>query len=139
MNLQNNSAPVVVGHPEAAKQNNTQPGFCYPVPAFVKPSFPSIEFLPGRVLGKLLTGRRMTHKDSWLELGHARLADSIWKLRRLGWPVRMDEEVVPTSDAGRPATIGVYFLTSDVIDAAGEQGQRYAAECARVEAERRVA
>ena len=41
--------------------------------------------------------------------------------------------------AGRPATIGVYFLTPESIADAGERGQKYAAECARIEAERRAA
>ena len=51
----------------------------------------------------------------------------------------MAEETVTTSDAGRPAMIGTYFLTPEAIAEAGERGQRYAAECARVEAERRAA
>lgn len=106
----------------------------------VNPQFPDMRFLPGRVLGILLSGRHYTHRDSWIELGHARLADSVWKLRtQFGWPVKMIEEVVPTSDGARSATIGRYYLDSEVIQAAGERGQRYAAECARIEAERRRA
>lgn len=112
--------------------------FSYLDSTSVKPTFPNPAFLPGRVLGILLTGRRYTHKDSWIELGHARLADSIWKLRRLGWQIEMVEEVVATSDAGRPATIGIYFLAPEVIAEAGERGQQYAAECARIEAARRT-
>lgn len=125
--------------PGAGQSKNTTPAFSYPSPETVKPILPDMKFLPGRFLGILLTGRRYTHKDAWLELGHARLADSAWKLRRLGWPVQMVEEVVATSDGCRTATIGVYFLTPEAIAEAGERGQRYAAECARIEACRRAA
>jgi hypothetical protein len=105
----------------------------------VKLTFPDMDFLPGRVLGILLTGRRYTSKDSWIELCHSRLSDSIWKLRRLGWPVNMSEELVVTGDAGRTASIGVYYLDAETIADAGERGQRYATECARIEAARRSA
>lgn len=103
---------------------------CYPDPRSVK----------GRVLGALLAGGHLTHKDCWLRFGSARLSHHIHVLKRkLGWPVSMVERTVRTSDAGREATIGVYSLTADTIEAAGERGQRYAAECARIEAERRAA
>jgi hypothetical protein len=124
--------------PGAGQSKNTTTAFSSPSPQTVKPILPDMKFLPGRFLGILLTGRRYTHKESWLELGHARLADSAWKLRRLGWPVQMVEEVVATSDAGRSATIGVYYLAPEAIADAGECGQRYAAECARLEACRRA-
>jgi hypothetical protein len=101
----------------------------YPPPLSVK----------GRVLGALLRGERLTHLDCWRRFGSSRLSHHIYILRGLGVPVRMIEETVTTSDAGRPAEIGVYFLTPELIDDAGERGQRYAAECARIEAERRAA
>ena len=93
----------------------------------VKFQFPDRNILPGRVLAILLTGRRYTHKDAWLELGHSRLADSVWKLRRLGWPVQMIEKTAPTSDCGRTACFGIYYLEPEAIAAAGERGQRYVA------------
>ena len=93
----------------------------------VKPVFPDSRFLPGRVLMRLLAGRRLTHLDSWRELGHARLADSIWKLRKLGWPVHMDEKNTPTSDGTRRAMVGVYYLPHEAIEAAGIEGRQYAA------------
>lgn len=102
-------------------------------------TYPNQSSLPGRVLARLLKGCHYTHKDSWRELGHARLADSIWKLRKAGWPVEIVEQEVATSDCGRPALIGVYFLKAETIAAAGEVGQRYVAECFRAEAERRAA
>ena len=124
---------------EVGKATALANGLCASQLDSVKPTYPPIDILPGRVLARLLTGRGLTHKDSWLELGHARLADSIWKLRRLGWPVQMEEQVVPTSDGGRKASIGIYFLEPEMIESEAERGQQYAAECARIEAERRTA
>jgi Helix-turn-helix domain len=102
-------------------------------------SFPAPSTVKGRVLGALLRGERLTHLDCWRRFGSARLSHHIYCLRGTGWPVQMAEETVTTTDAGRPASIGVYFLTPETIEAAGERGQRYAQECARVEAERRAA
>ena len=102
-------------------------------------SYPSPQTVKGRVLGSLLRGDRLTHKDVWLRFGSARLSHHIYILRGMGWPIQMVEHTVTTSDAGRPATIGVYYLEPAVIKAAGERGRRYAEECARIEAERRAA
>ena len=124
---------------EGVKADTNQFELCFSSGSLVKPLvYPSARFLPGRVLAILLTGRRFTHLDAWRELGHSRLSDSIWKLRRLGWPVEMIEKTVATSDAGRPAAIGIYYLTTETIAEVGERGQQYAAECARIEAERRT-
>lgn len=102
-------------------------------------SYPASVTVKGRVLGALLRGDHLTHKDCWLRFGSARLSHHIYRLRGLGWNVQMIEETVTTSDAGRHATIGRYFLDHEVIAEAGERGQRFAAECARIEAERRAA
>ncbi len=102
---------------------------CFPAPSSVK----------GRVLGALLRGERLTHLDCWRRFGSARLSHHIYVLRGLGRAVQMIEETVTTSDAGRPATIGVYFLTPEAIADAGERGQKYANDCARIEEARRAA
>jgi len=101
-------------------------------------SFPSPHSVKGRVLGSLLRGERLTHLDCWRRFGSARLSHHIYVLRGTGVPIEMIEETVTTSDAGRPATIGIYFLTAETIYKAGEPGQQYAAECAKIEQERRV-
>lgn len=102
-------------------------------------SYPDTSTVKGRVLGILLSSERLTHKDVWLRFGSARLSHHIYILRGIGWPIQTVERTVTTSDAGRPAIIGVYFLEAAVIAAAGEPGQRYAEECARIGAERRAA
>ena len=128
MNPQNNEAGACCEQARPQIKNTTRQ-FSYPAPASVK----------GRVLGTLLRGERLTHWDCWRRFGSARLSHHIYCLRGLGCPVQMVEETVTTSDAGRPANIGVYFLDLETINSAGERGQKYAAECARVEVERRAA
>lgn len=102
-------------------------------------SFPSPHSVKGRVLGAHLRSESLTHEDCWLRLGSSRLAHHVLMLRCTGWPIHMTEEVVKTSDAGRPASIVVYSLTPEFIDAMGEHGRQCAADCARVEQERRAA
>lgn len=133
--------PAIVGSPPekgeapearqrfGAPNQNTANEFCYPAPSSVK----------GRCLGALLCGYQITHLSCWRRFGSARLSHHIYILRGLGWDVSRDDITVQTSDAGRQATIGRYYLTQEVIDEAGERGQRYAAECARIERERRAA
>lgn len=101
--------------------------------------YPSPQSVKGRCLGALLRRERLTHWDCWKRWGSSRLSHHVHVLRKAGWPIEMVEETVKTSDAGRPATIGVYFLDAETILKAGERGQKYAEECARVEIERRAA
>lgn len=100
---------------------------------------PSPRTVRGRVLGALLRGEHLTHWDCWRRFGSSRLSGHIHPLRRRNWSIDMLEKDVTTSDAGRAATIGVYSLSQETIADAGERGQRYAEECARIEAERREA
>jgi len=102
-------------------------------------SYPPTRSVKGRVLGALLRRERLTHLDCWRRFGSARLSHHIYVLRGIGWKVQMIEATVTTSDAGRPATIGVYFFTDQTIAEAGRRGEGYAEEAARVEAERRAA
>ncbi|MCZ2112656.1 MAG: helix-turn-helix domain-containing protein [Anaerolineae bacterium] len=101
--------------------------------------YPAASAVKGRVLGALLRGELLTHADCWRRLGSSRLAHHVHVLRRAGWPVKAMETIVRTSDAGRPATIAEYFLDQTVIEEVGEEGQRYAEQCLRVELERRAA
>lgn len=105
----------------------------------------SIEYPPpssvcGRVLGAHLLGEHLTDHDCRRKFGSTRLPHHEWVLKqKLGWPVQIVRRTRPTSDGTRTASIGEYFLPQTAIDEAGEQGQRYAAECARINAERRAA
>ena len=122
-------ASAALQRSEADKQN-VQAEFCFEERPVVNPvpAFPSSIHLPGRVLVRLLQGRRYTHLDSWRELGHARLADSIWKLRKAGWPIEVIEESLVTSDAGRLASVGFYYLANEAISNAGQAGRDFVIE-----------
>lgn len=115
-----------VAAPEAPKQN-TASEFSYPAPSSVK----------GNLLAALLAGMRITHLAVWARYGSSRAAHHVFRLRKDGWPVITEEIDVPTSD-GRTARIALYSLPVKTIAEAGERGQRFAAECARIEAERRA-
>ncbi|MBI5919157.1 MAG: AlpA family phage regulatory protein [Nitrosomonadales bacterium] len=139
MTLQNGNAAQGLPTPAAQNQEHCAPllndcpaavnQFIYSEPSSVK----------GRTLGAFLRGERLAHLDCWKRFGSARLAHHVHRLRKAGWPVEMVEQAVVTSDAKREALIGVYFLTQQTIETAGERGQRYAEECARVELDRRAA
>lgn len=103
-------------------------------------SYPDPQTVKGRVLGALLRRERLTHKDCWIRFGSSRLSHHIYSLRNdNGWLIETDDLNVKTTDAGRVACIGRYWLTDEVIEEAGERGRQYAEVCARVEARRRAA
>lgn len=101
--------------------------------------FPNPDTVKGRVLGTLLAGEHITGLDCLYRFGGMRLSSAIHSLRHeCGWPIiEVDVEVV-TADGGRKAIVGSYHIPLEVIEQFGEQGQKYAEECARVNAERRV-
>jgi hypothetical protein len=99
--------------------------------------FPNAETVKGRVLGALLHGEKLTQKEAWFRFGSATLTQAVYALKRSGWTIRTDPVTVKTTDAGRPAIIGVYYLDPDTIAAAGEYGQQYADQARRIETERK--
>ena len=101
-------------------------------------SIPSPDTVKGSVLGAMLRGERISHKECWWRFGSARFSHHIYMLRRARWPVQMIEQIVTTSDAGRAASIGIYFLDLKVIADAGQRGHNYAIDCAHTEIERRA-
>jgi hypothetical protein len=124
---------------ESTQQYNDSNIISAPTPQVNCGYYPSSQTVIGRVLGALLRGEQLTHKDAWLRFGSSRLSHHAWQLRKDGWPVLMEWLDVTTSDAGRKAEIGVYSLPANAITEAGERAQKYAAECLRVERERRAA
>lgn len=126
-NAQKNTAQI--GQDQGGITQTATPEFSYPNAYSVK----------GRVLGALLRGERLTHLDCWKRFGSARLAHHIYVLRSIGWHVVMVEKTVSTSDGGRPAGIGEYWLSPSSIQQAGEIGRKFSDACACIEAERRAA
>lgn len=93
-------------------------------------SYPQRETVKGGVLADLLSGRTITHLDCWRDHGSSRLAHHIYVLKADGWPVHVVEKEVSTR-RGRRAQIAFYSLKPETIEAAGERGQRFVAQCAR--------
>ena len=90
------------------------------------PARPNIGTLSSRALALLLQGRAITHRDFWLHAGTYRLSADIHLLREMGWDIRDNPEVVPTSDpTKRRAHIKRYHLPNEAISAAGEAGRDY--------------
>lgn len=114
--------------PGAGKSNNTTARF-YPNPSTVR----------GRILGALLRQDKLTQHDALLRFSNFRLAADVDQLKRYGWSIQTELIQVSTRDAGRRAEVGQYHMPNEAIAEAGERGQQYAAECARIEAERRAA
>lgn len=89
-------------------------------------TYPNIGTMPSRAHALLLQGHKITHRDFWLHAGTYRLSDPIFRLRERGWNIQDVQETVPTSDpTQRSAHIKRYYLSQDVISAAGEDGRDY--------------
>lgn len=134
----NGNAPHGRQSGEASNQNHSKAilhGLARQVKSF---EYPDPHTVKGRVLGALLRSERLTHLDCWVRFGSARLSHHVYRLRHAGWSVKMDERSVSTTDAGRHATIGIYHLNPDAIAEAGEAGQLYADQAAKIEGERKA-
>ncbi|WP_444920434.1 hypothetical protein ACJJID_16635 [Microbulbifer sp. CnH-101-G] len=89
---------------------------------------PQIGAMPSRALTRLLRAQRISHRTFQNETASYRLSAPIERLRNeFGWPIisqwREERTLDPT---GRNARYCVYYLPSEEIMRAGEQGQKYA-------------
>ncbi len=92
------------------------------------PIFPTHGTQKARLLAAMLAGRQINPLTAWREFGAYRLADVVFQLKRKnGWPVRTDDLSVRNT-FGEECIVGLYSLDRDIIDAAGDEGQRYVAE-----------
>ena len=90
--------------------------------------FPTHGTQKARLLAAMLAGRQINPLTAWREFGAYRLADVVFQLKRKnGWPVRTDDLPVRNT-FGEECVVGLYSLDRDIIDAAGDEGQRYVAE-----------
>ena len=92
------------------------------------PIYPTHGTQKARLLAAMLAGRQINPLTAWREFGAYRLADVVFQLKRKnGWPVRTDDLPVRNT-FGEECVVGLYSLDRDIIDAAGDEGQRYVAE-----------
>lgn len=131
--------PATTGSPPTKGESGARCELARPLSKATTPGFslPTMGSVKAAVLADLLRGDRITHMDVWRRHGSSRAAHHILRLRQAGWPIITTEIEAPTSD-GRTARIALYSLPVETIAEAGERGQRFAAECAKVEAERRA-
>lgn len=102
--------------------------------------FPKPHTVKGRILGSFIAGDRLTQHDCTRRFFSSRLGAHVYILKKKhGFPIEEVDEVVTTQDAGRKATIGVYFIPHEIIEQLGEKGREFAEETARINAERRAA
>jgi hypothetical protein len=101
-------------------------------------AFPKPASVLGRVLGALLRRERLTGKDCWLRFGSSRLSHHIWRLAHEGWPIHDMRTEVTTSDAGRVASISIYWLEPADIAATGDRGRKFAQATRKIEQARKA-
>ena len=80
--------------------------------AIQKPSFPRNGTQAERLLYALLDGSRVNPLVGWLNLGIYRLADAVFQLRGLGWPVITDHLEVENR-FGETCRVAEYRLASE--------------------------
>lgn len=76
------------------------------------PKQPTPGTQPARLLAVLLTGRTITPLEAWTELSIMRVADTVFKLRGMGWQI----DTIDTDDVnqfGEPTSYASYRLGGD--------------------------
>jgi hypothetical protein len=64
----------------------------------------------------LLRGRKVAHPDFEAVTGSWRLAAHVHRLKRLGWPVKMDEHPMEAYKDGVSRHFGKYFLPKELLE-----------------------
>jgi hypothetical protein len=77
--------------------------------------------LRAEVLADLLTGEEPTAMQAVRSFSTTRLADHVFALREMGWPIETGELTMDTKD-GRVAKVAAYKLSAAVIAAARSVG-----------------
>lgn len=101
-------------------------------------TYPKEHSLAARCLARMLTGETLTHRNADNAAGSYRLASFIHYLcKQHHWIFNRQEFPDDTRDpVGRSATYMQYSLPKELIQWAGEEGQRYASEVLGLEAKR---
>ena len=104
-------------------RDNSETGTTYTVEATLH--FPSHCTQAARLLSALLFGQRVHPLAGWRQLGIYRLADTVFQLRGLGWPV-ITGSLEVRNRFGEKCRVAEYRLEPEVIAAAGQAGQEFA-------------
>ena len=91
-----------------------------------KPEYPSHGTQAARLLAAVLAGRKINPLAGWRMLGIYRLSDTKFRLKEVGWPMESDRLDV-TNRFAESCRVAIYGLPDWAIEAAGVQGQQFAA------------
>lgn len=106
-------------------EGETQPNSSHGVTAVGE--YPAHGTGAARLLAFLLLGREVGPLDAWLHLGSYRLADVKFRLRKAGWPV-VRKTMQRPNKFGESCAFALYCLPDTCVEAAGEDGRKFALE-----------
>jgi hypothetical protein len=87
-------------------------------------TYPSHGTQAARFLAALLAGRQINPLLAWQDFGIYRTSDVVFRLRKLGWPVKTDNLAVDNR-FGEACIVALYSLPGEVIDQAGSDAREF--------------
>lgn len=87
-------------------------------------TYPTTGTQAARFLAALLAGRQINPLLAWQDFGIYRVSDVVFRLRKLGWPVKTDDLAVDNR-FGEECVVALYSLPSDVIEQAGYDARQF--------------
>lgn len=102
------------------------------------PAYPAHDTHAVRLLAIVLLGKKVNPLWGWLRLGIYRLADTKFRLKKMGWPMKTDRLDV-SNKFGEPCHAALYRLPDWAIDVAGEKGREFAEHEIQLMSKRRTA
>lgn len=88
------------------------------------PSYPTHGTQAARFLATLLAGRQINPLLAWQDFGIYRTSDVVFRLRKLGWPVKTDYLAVDNR-FGEACIVALYSLPPDAIEQAGHEAHQF--------------
>ena len=106
-------------------------------PAF-NPAYPAHGTQPARLLAAFIFGAVIDPLKAWRRTGIYRLADTVFQLRGLGWPIETGRLDVHNR-FGEACHVAQYRLAAEAIERAGLGAKRFADDEITLMSERRAA
>lgn len=109
------------------QQQNSETGMVEAAPdqnQTLPPTYPTHGTQAARFLAALLAGRQINPLCAWQDFGIYRTSDVVFRLRKLGWPVKTDDLAVDNR-FGEACVVALYSLASEVIEQAGSDAREF--------------
>lgn len=88
----------------------------FPEPKY-NPKYPADGTLAFKALTLMLGGARLSHPQFEAHTGSWRLAAHVYNLKKLGWPVRVDDMEFGEEDENqRQRHFGIYYLPEELLE-----------------------